>query len=152
MIAGDTRITVIEVSDLLPEQRNPQEELLVKLREEAPHFMYTLMNLQLPPLVGRLRLPVVATPSKARTEELNKTALQRFLEECCQVKKDARCSASANSTTLSKSTLDAGEKHQWSKIKVSRDMPNRHRIVRGHAGDRFVQDLVLKAPVEAEPC
>jgi hypothetical protein len=24
--------------------------------------------------------------------------------------------------------------------------------VRGHAGERFVQDLVLKAPVEAEPC
>ena len=39
--------------------------MLVKLKEEAPHFMYTLLNMQLPPLTGRLRLPVVATPSKA---------------------------------------------------------------------------------------
>ena len=90
VIPGDTRITVIEVSDLLPEQEIPKKTLLAKLEEEAPHFMYTLMNLQLPPLTGRLRLPVVATPSKVRTEELNKSALQRFLEECCQSKKDAK--------------------------------------------------------------
>ena len=58
-IPGDTRITVIEVGDLLPEQEVPKLTLLAKLNEEAPHFMYTLLNLQLPPIVGRLRLPVV---------------------------------------------------------------------------------------------
>ena len=95
---------------------------------------------------------MVATPSKARTEELNKTALQRFLEECCQVKKDARLLRFGEFFDAFQKWLDAGEKHLWSKIKVSREMPNRHRIVRGHAGDRYVQDLVFKAPVEAEPC
>ena len=50
VIAGDTRITVIEVADLLLEQEIPKKKLLVKLEEEAPHFMYTLLNLQLPPI------------------------------------------------------------------------------------------------------
>jgi hypothetical protein len=143
---------VIEVADLLLEQEIPKKKLLVKLEEEAPHFMYTLLNLQLPPLTGRLRLPVVATPSKDRTVELNKTALQRFLEECCQAKKDTRLLRFGEFFDGFQKWLDAGEKHLWSKIRVSREIPNRHRIVKGHAGERFLQDLVLKAPVEAEPC
>jgi len=149
--SGDTRITVIEVGDLLKEQEVAKPEMLVKLTEEAPHILYTLLNMELPPSTGRLRLPMVATPSKAHTTDLNKTALQRFLEECCQVKKDAQLRFGEFFDGFQK-WLDAGEKHLWSKIKVSRDMPNRHRIVRGHAGDRYVQDLVLKAPPEAGPC
>ncbi len=152
VITGDTRITVIEVSDLLPEQEIPKKKLLLKLEEEAPQFMYTLLNLQLPPLAGRLRLPVVTTPSKERTEELHKTALQKFLEECCQAKKDAHSLRLGEFFDAFQKWLDAGEKHLWSKIKVGREMPSRHRIVRGHAGERFIQDLVLKAPVGAEPC
>jgi hypothetical protein len=146
VIAGDTRITVIEVSDLLPDTEVPKKTLLTKLEEEAPHFMYTLLNLQLPPLVGRLRLPVVGTLSKARTEELNKTALQRFLEEFCQVKKDTRVLRFGEFFDGFQKWLDAGEKHLWSKIRVAREMPNRHRIVKGAAGERFVQDLILRAP------
>ena len=38
---GDTRITVIHVPDLLPDQEIPKEKLIEKLTEEAPHFMYT---------------------------------------------------------------------------------------------------------------
>ena len=63
---GDTRITVVEVGDLLPEQEVPKLVLLAKLKEEGPHFLYTLLHLQLPPVLGRLRLPVVATPSKSQ--------------------------------------------------------------------------------------
>jgi hypothetical protein len=143
---------VIEVGDLLKEQEVAKPEMLAKLKEEAPHVLYTLLSLPLPPLFGRLRLPMVATPSKARTVELNKTSLQRFLEECCQAKKDARALRFGEFYDGFQKWLDAGEKHVWTKIKVTRDMPNRHRIVKGHAGDRYVQDLVLKPPGEAEPC
>ena len=144
MIAGDTRITVIEVSDLLPEQEIPKKTLLVKLEEEAPHFMYTLLNLQLPPTDRAAAAAGRGDPQQGRTVELNKTALQRFLEECCQAKKDARLLRFGEFFDGFQKWLDAGEKHLWSKIRVSREMPNRHRIVRGHAGERFIQDLVLQ--------
>ena len=55
--------------------------MLAKLEEEAPHFMYTLMNLQLPPPIGRLRLPVVTTTSKAAREELNQSRPATFLDD-----------------------------------------------------------------------
>jgi hypothetical protein len=81
------RITVIEVKDLIEDQLIPKKTFFGKLDEEAPHFMYTLLNMQLPPILDRLRLPVVNTASKQRAEELNKPALVRFIEECCQVRR-----------------------------------------------------------------
>jgi hypothetical protein len=61
---GDTRITVIEVLNLLPEQLIPKEEMLKELKKEAPHLLRTLLDLPLPPVINRLRLPVIVTDSK----------------------------------------------------------------------------------------
>ena len=67
----DNRITMIYVSDLLPEQEIPKEKLLALLKEEAPHFMYSLMNYPLPEPTGRMRLPVVETSGKKEALEVN---------------------------------------------------------------------------------
>ena len=80
---GDTRITVIHVPDLLPDQEIPKEKLIEKLTEEGPHFMYSLMNVELPEPSGRLRLPIVVTDSKVRSEEENRTSLEEFIDDCC---------------------------------------------------------------------
>jgi hypothetical protein len=49
--------------------------------------------------------------------------------------------------------LDAGEKHLWSKIKVSRDMPNGHNLIKGtHSGERLVPNIAFKSPIEGETC
>ena len=66
VISGDTRITVIQVGDLLEEQQVPKKKMEEYLKEEAPHFMYTLLNLPLPPCIDRLRLPMVVRPAKRR--------------------------------------------------------------------------------------
>jgi hypothetical protein len=91
-----------------------------------------------------MRLPVVATPSKARTEELNKSPLQQFLEDYCTVKQGARLRFGEFYDAFQK-VLDAGEKHLWSKVQVSRQLPNQHQIVRAH-GERFVPNLAFKPP------
>ena len=51
---------------------------------EAPHFLYTLLNLQLPPATGRLRLPVVETSGKASLARDNGSVPQ-FVEDFCEV-------------------------------------------------------------------
>jgi hypothetical protein len=66
ILPGDTRITSIYVYDLEPDQEIPKMILMDRLREEAPAFMRTLLDLELPPIVGRLRLPVLWTPNKDR--------------------------------------------------------------------------------------
>jgi phage/plasmid-associated DNA primase len=152
VVKGDTRITVIEVGDLLPEQEVPEPLMRAKLKEEAPHFMYTLLNMPLPPSITRLRLPVVTTPSKAITEELNQTDLQKFIADCCQVKPGVQSLRFSEFYDAFQKSLDMGEKHTWTKIKVRRELPNRHRVVAGHGHERYIQNLVFKAPLEMEPC
>ena len=145
---GDTRITVIEVCDLLPEQEVPKQIMLAKLEDEAPHFMYTLMNLPLPPLTGRMRLPVVRTQSKARTEEMNKDPLQQFFDDYCVVKDGARLRWGEFYDAFEK-TVDADEKHKWSRTKVARLLPNRHPIYKSN-GQKWVLNIAFKSPSEID--
>jgi hypothetical protein len=69
VFSGDTRITVIYVPDLAPEDEIPKPILLGLLREEAPHFLRTLLDMRLPEPQGRLRVPVVSNNSKQRAQE-----------------------------------------------------------------------------------
>lgn len=62
IVSGDTRITMIEVPDL--EEDIPKPVLLDLLKDEAPHFMLTVMSQRLPEMAGRLRLPVIETYQK----------------------------------------------------------------------------------------
>jgi hypothetical protein len=81
--SGDTRITVMFVPALDPGQEIPKPVLIERLKEEAPHFMRTIMDLQLPQMLGRLRLPVVSTNNKQQAEESSRSPLEAFIGEHC---------------------------------------------------------------------
>lgn len=83
--AGDSRITMFFVPELEVGQEIPFPVLCEILKEEAPHFMRTVMDLQLPPMVGRLRLQVVSTGNKERAEASNRSPLEMFIDENCFV-------------------------------------------------------------------
>ncbi len=78
---GDTRVTMIYVDHLAHEV--PQKIMLDRLQEEAPYFMWTLMNTSLPDVEHRLRLPAVTTSSKTQMEDSAKSALDIFIDEQC---------------------------------------------------------------------
>ena len=119
---GDNRITVIEVADLLKEQAIPKKILLRKLEEEAPHFMYTLLNLELPPVQDRLRLPVVETYKKQKSADMQRSSLETFLHEQCHIVPGQKIPF-AEFYQKFVEWLDPEERYQWSKIKVSRGLP-----------------------------
>jgi phage/plasmid-associated DNA primase len=80
---GDTRAMVIEVPPFTGTEI-PKKKMLALLEKEAPHFMRTIMDLELPEPTDRLRLPFVETADKA--ELANETApVNRFLTERCKV-------------------------------------------------------------------
>ncbi|HEV7283199.1 MAG TPA: primase-helicase family protein [Pirellulaceae bacterium] len=58
----DTRRTMIHVPPL--ETEIPKPLLISRLKEEAPHFMRTILDLPLPKPLGRLRLPAIQTAGK----------------------------------------------------------------------------------------
>ena len=81
--ARDTRIVVLYVPDLGPGEEIPKNALIAKLREEAPHFMRTVMDLTLPSPYSRLGLPPLRTKNKDRAEEINGNLLDEFIAEQC---------------------------------------------------------------------
>ena len=141
---GDTRITAIYVPDLLREQMIGKEKLLGLLEEEAPHFMHTLMSLELPHVNDRLRLPVISTDSKTVAEEINQTDLEAFIAECCTVTPGQHNAPYNEFYDRFQQWLPANEKHSWTKRRLRSELPIRHPVIVGTGNRRFISDLTLK--------
>ena len=78
---GDTRITAMNVPSL--EEEIPRDQLHALCRKEAPHFMRTLMDFEIPTATGRLMLPVVETQGKLDASAANVNELDQFLTDAC---------------------------------------------------------------------
>jgi hypothetical protein len=118
---GDTRITVIEVPDLVEDI--PKPILLQRLQDEAPHFMRSILGPELPKMSGRLRLPVVNTVKKQQSEEMHRTALDLFLREQCYEVPGAKVVFSEFYEKFIE-TIDPSERHEWGKMRVARSLPS----------------------------
>jgi hypothetical protein len=137
---NDTRITVINVPDLLPEQEIPKKKLLEKLKEEAPHFMHTLMNTELPPVEGRLRLPVVETANKLRSEEFSRDELEQFIDECCHYAPGEAISFKDFYDKFYE-WLPADQRAQWNRIRCARSLPAKYPSWKGTDNKKFIGNL-----------
>jgi hypothetical protein len=78
---GDTRITAMNVPCL--EEEIPRDQFHERCRQEAPHFMYTLMNFEIPEATGRLMLPIVETQGKADAAAGHVDELAQFVQDSC---------------------------------------------------------------------
>lgn len=78
---GDSRITMIFVDELGLEELIPKRRLLTLLEKEAPDFLTEVYHLELPETNDRLHVPVIDTPDKKMSEEVNKTFLEQFVDE-----------------------------------------------------------------------
>lgn len=80
VMKGDSRIVVIEVDDLTPEQKIPKGEMITALEKEAPDFLAELMRISIPDSPGRLGMPVIQTDAKVAIEHGNRSELEEFVE------------------------------------------------------------------------
>ena len=85
---GETRAMVLHVPRFKGDEI-PKKELLEKLETEAPHFLRTLLDLELPPATDRLGLPIVDTIDKQELANEN-APINRFLAERCKLEEGAR--------------------------------------------------------------
>lgn len=79
ILPGDTRIVLIEVNKI--EQELPKPLLLQKLDSEAPAFISTVFDFELPPSPVRLRIPILETKAKETQETVNRSPVMDFMEE-----------------------------------------------------------------------
>jgi hypothetical protein len=144
---GDTRITVIYVGEIVDEI--PKKYFIQKLEEEAPHFMRTMLDLELAKVQSRLRLPVVTTKRKQHSQSLQRSSLECFIDEQCYI--------SPGATTPFKdfydaflASMDGNEQFEWSKRKVSMQLPERLPTGRSTNNKVIIGNLSL-TPVEEKP-
>ena len=121
---GDTRITMIKVD--MPDQLISKEELNTLLQKEAPDFLAEIITLELPVSSDpRLNIPVIETQDKMIVQESNQSILEQFLNLYCynipgQV---IRFGEFYNKFIEYVEKESSGEFGQWSKNKVSRELP-----------------------------
>jgi hypothetical protein len=81
VLPGDTRITAMNVPAL--EEEIPKDQLFDLLRQEAPHFMYTLLNYERPKPINRMMIPVIETQGKHDAAADNVDELEQFIADHC---------------------------------------------------------------------
>jgi hypothetical protein len=119
---GDTRITMVHVKPLKPEDLIPKEALLEMLRKEASDFLAEVLGLEIPPSGDRLNLPVIVTGEKLNAQRFNETRLESFLSERC-FGVDGRMIRLGEFVEKFHEWLDAQDVHEWSKRKVGKELP-----------------------------
>lgn len=121
---GDTRIVVFHVP--LPRFIMTREELNFALREEAPAFLFEILNLEIPPPKDRLRVPVVESTEKQEEQHSSANLVERFIIECMEPNNGSIVSFSEFYAKFKMWLHDEGfpaSAQDWSKISVSRSIP-----------------------------
>ncbi len=132
IFTGDSRICMIHVPPLDLLSMIPKRQLHIQLEQEAPAFLYDVLNLELPPTDDRLNIPVVDTNIKLETAKSNRTALEVFLDEEIHHVPGHRI-LYAELFNKFQEWCDPNEIHQWSKIKFGRELPSKYP--KGRASD-----------------
>jgi hypothetical protein len=146
VVPGDTRIMVIEVPDLLLDEEIPKLIFLKSLEDEAPHFMHTLMNLELPQVYDRMRLPLVDTEKRKVSQEMHRSPLETFIGERCKYAPGEKILFADFYDHFTK-YLDPSEKYNWTKSKVSRALPSDTPSgASGGGNQRYVGNLSWEDP------
>jgi hypothetical protein len=144
---NDTRITVIHVPDLLKDQEVPKKTMLERLREEAPAFMATMLNVELPPVESRLRLPVVETANKLTSEEFSRDELEQFISENCFY-------APGQYLTFKDfydkfyEWLPTDQRGQWNRNRCARSIPFKYPTWFGHANKKYIGNISFEEPAD----
>jgi hypothetical protein len=149
IFTGDTRITMTYVDLLNPEELIPKKAILPKLEKEAPDFMASLIHLELPSSYDRLNLPVICTSEKEIVQRQNLTSLQEFIDEKCTYIPGHMISIADFFEEFIR-WIDPSEAHEWTKIRLGRELPPRFpKGRRPSDGHHFVGNISWDS--EAEP-
>lgn len=125
ILPGDARIVYINVDTIPAEKMIPKRQLIVRLEKEAPDFLAAILKLEIPTSPDRLMLPVIATEEKNIAEDANQTLLQHFVTEHCH-HVTGRMIKYGEFFERFQTWLSVSDRHEWTKIKVGRELPPKH--------------------------
>ena len=148
VLPGDTRITLLNLSNLRCEEI-PKAQLLEQCEQEAPAFLYTLLNFELPFQEGRLSLPVIETEHKRQQMAYNEDLLSDFIKEKIFIAPGYKVEFGKFYFEFSH-WLPPEERQYWSNKRVGKVIP----FVKGRsggAGETFIGNISFEPPKENLP-
>lgn len=126
MFDGDTRITLCPVPILKSNEYIRVDELKDLCEKEAPAFMATLLNLEIPLSNDpRLNLPIIETSIKEQAQQSNRSDLEQFLKETTKEVPGATILYS-DLWAKFQNWLDPSETHMWTKIQMGKKLPTKY--------------------------
>jgi hypothetical protein len=144
---GDSRITAMKVAVI--DTEIGKDDLKDRMREEGPHFMRTLMDLPLPTMPSRMRVPVIETGTKEGAISDHRDELETFIF--------TKCSPVAGELVAFKDfyeafieTLDKHEKNQWTKHVVKQKVALTYPVGAWSKNCVHIGNLVLGEPVPSD--
>ncbi len=123
--SGDTRITMIEVSELDITETIPKLKFMKMLQEEAPDFLASVMKLELPEPISRLYIPVITTSQKLNIENTNRSVIEQFIREKCFDNPGGMTKYSELYEAF-QSWIPTEQITDWSKQKFGKDFPPKY--------------------------
>lgn len=135
---GDTRIVVLWVDK--PQNPIAKPVLEARILDEAPAFLQSLLELELPKHRSRLRLPIVETNHKRMAQSLSSTSLERFIAEKIAPAHGAYIKLKEFVDKLHV-WLPPHDVDEWPSHKVTRSLPDMHKTQpRGKGGRAHVSN------------
>lgn len=147
ILPGDSRVTMLYVPR--PKAEIPKSVLKQRLMDEAPQFMRTIMNLQLPSVSGRLRVPVIETESKLRAETSARTDLESFIDERC-VEAEGEVILFSEFYSRFQEWLPPEAQSEWNRKRTSLSLPSKYATVKLKGKHHFVRNLKWKTEEETQ--
>jgi hypothetical protein len=146
---GDTRITMSYVPPLPTDIEIPRMQLRAYLEQEAPHFLRTIMDITLPSVEGRLRLPVIDTHNKFRAQELKRHPLEQFILENCHAVIGEKILFSEFCDRFLE-WITPEERSKWNKHKIARELPQNYPSGVHTENKKYIGNLSWE-PKQPEP-
>lgn len=122
---GDTRITMIHVPPFELTEMIMPDQMRSQLEREAPDFIAAILNVEIPPSLDRLKVPVIDTEIKLQTSKVNRTSIEVFFDEMVHDAPGKKILYSAFFNKFQE-WLDPSEIHEWTKIKFGRELPAKY--------------------------
>jgi hypothetical protein len=146
---GDTRITAMHVPDLEEGSEIPREKLQILLKQEAPAFMRTLMDLEVAEATGRLMIPVIETQGKLEAAAGNIDEVLQFIEDSCYAVPGA-ATKFADFEAKFLESLEEFQRPDWKRRLIRNALSERFPIGKGTSANQLVIGNLTFNPT-AEP-
>jgi hypothetical protein len=124
IMPGDSRITVIYVEDIPKEEQIAKRDFLKQLEKEAQDILAYFLNIEIPICDERLNISVIESEAKAQIQDSNKSLIELFCDEMCFHVPGEMIKFSEFYDRFLE-WLNPNEVHNFSKIRVSREIPNK---------------------------